>query len=111
MPNDSGVQSGNIINQLNIVALSEDDRVKIIQDTSDLVMKRVIIRLMEALPTDQVAKANELADNPDELFNFLAGFVPNIQVVIDEETEKVKSGLTLVANEADKELNEDSKEE
>lgn len=85
----------NIISRLGLENAPDEERLAFLERAIELVTKRVMLRLMELLPADDVAKANELADDPEALLVFMAGKVENFEALLDAETEKVKNELVL----------------
>jgi len=87
----------NIIVQLGLQALPEAERLEFLEKMTDIVIKRVMLRLMENLPEEDVAEANGLADAPDELIAFLAGKVDDVALIFEEETEATKKEMAAAA--------------
>jgi len=54
----------NIIARLGLQKLPYEKRVKMLEEITDIVIKRVTLRLMENLPEAEVATANALAAKP-----------------------------------------------
>jgi hypothetical protein len=85
----------NIISRLGLENAPDEERLAFLERAISLVTKRVMLRLMEILPADDIAKANELADDPEALLVFMAGKVEDFEGLLDSETEKVKNELVL----------------
>ncbi len=97
MANASFDPNENIIAKLGLGDLPEEKRAELLDRMAQLVEKRVILRLMEALSEQDAAEAEKLADKPEELLAFMASKVPDIGAVIAEETEKVQKEIILSA--------------
>ena len=96
----------NIIAKLGLQDMPEEERLKLLDEMAELVQKRVMIRMMEALPEADVDEANRLASDPQKLLEFMASKV-NVAEMLVEETERLKNELFLRASEptADELLN------
>ena len=89
----------NIIAQLGLQDLPEDKRFELLEQMTMLIEKRIMLRLMEELSEEDVTKVEELADKEKELVAFMANKVPNLALVIEQETQKVKSEMMLAGHE------------
>jgi hypothetical protein len=85
----------NIIARLGLESLPESDRLKFLERATELVQKRIILRLMENLAEEDVAEANRLAGKPDELLAFLASKTDDFAAALDEEIDAVKDELAI----------------
>jgi hypothetical protein len=83
----------NLIAMLGLENAPEELRFKVLKRAADMVMKRVVLRLMEKLPPADVAAANALADRPEELIAFLSGKVEDVDALMREEAQKVKNEM------------------
>jgi hypothetical protein len=83
----------NIINRLSLQKLPYEKRVKMLEQITDMIIKRVTLKLMENLPETDVAAANELVDKPEELVAFLSSKVDNMGALLDNEITAVKQEL------------------
>ncbi len=90
----------NLISRLGIQSLPEKERLEILEKAADLVLSRVVLRMMERLSAEDAAEANRLADKPEELIAFLESKVGNMPALIAEETEAVKADLIKSAETA-----------
>jgi hypothetical protein len=97
MTNEPFDLSTNIIARLGLQNLSEEKRLELLEHMAQLVEKRVILRLMEAMSEEDAAAAEKLADQPEELLKFLASRVPDVSSVIAEETAALQNELILNA--------------
>jgi hypothetical protein len=88
-----------IIAALGLQELPEEQRAELLEQATDLVQKRVIIRLLDSLDEGAAKEAEGLSDRPEELLAFLAQRVPDINAVIEEETAKVRD-LIIASAEA-----------
>ncbi len=83
----------NIIARLGLQKLPEEKRLRLLEKLTDIVLKRVTLRLMDSLPDSDVPTVNALADKPDELVAFLASKVDNLGAIFDEEIAAVKKSV------------------
>ena len=88
----------NIIARLDLGNLPEETRLKMLEKMTDIILERVMLRLMENLPDAEVAEANKLADRPEELIAFLSGRVEDFYDLLAGEINAVKNELILTAS-------------
>jgi hypothetical protein len=86
----------NVIRRLGIENLPEEKRLELLSRMTELVQKRVTLRLMENLSEADAAEAEKLADKPEELLAFM-GSKTDVGAVIQQETQKLKDELVLGA--------------
>ncbi len=86
---------GNIISLLGLESLPEERRAAMIEKMTDLVQKRVIIRLMESLSDADAAEAEKMADKPEEMMAFLMSKQADMPAMVAQEAEAVKQELAL----------------
>ena len=98
MDNSAFSLDENIIAKLGLQDMSEEQRLKLLDQMADLVQKRAMIQVMEALPEECVEEANKLSDNPEKLMEFLGSKVNFGEIILDE-TEKLKNELFLQTSE------------
>jgi hypothetical protein len=87
----------NIIVRLGLQKLPEEKRIKMLEQMTDIIIQRVMLRMMENLPTDEINEANALADKPEALIAFLSGKVEDFYGLLSSEINAVKSELVLEA--------------
>jgi len=97
MANQPANTDDNIIKLLGLEALPEERRVEMLNRMTELVQKRVILRLMENLTEADAAEAEKLADRPDELLAFMSAKSGNVADIIADETAKLKNELVMGA--------------
>ncbi len=85
----------NIIAALGLQNAPEEMRMEILDRCVNLVMRRLMVSLMDSLPEADVEEANRLADNPQELLDFMASKVEDFPAMIQAEAEKVRNELVL----------------
>ena len=95
--------SENIIAQLGIESMPEAERVKMLEQVTDIVIERLMLRLMDSLHDDEVTAANALIGKPEELVAFLSSKVADIGALLDEEIAAVKNELFAAVGEAEDE--------
>ena len=89
------IDKQNIIAILGLETLPDEQKLGIVEKVSDLVQKRLMIRIVESLSVpDRVDLEKLLAKNdPDSLQGFLANRVPFLARWADEEVAKIKTEL------------------
>lgn len=88
----------NIIKMLGVRSLTEEKRVRLVEQMTDLVQKRVILRLMEMVTEQDAAEAVRISDDPEALMAFL-GSKADLAEVVDQEVRRLKNELRLNAHE------------
>lgn len=88
----------NIINLLGIASLPDEQKMEIVERMSEIVERRVVLRLAESLSKedmDQLARIGE--KSPEEAAAFLREKNPHIDDLVREEVEKAKKEAMGVA--------------
>ena len=98
MDNSAFSLDENIIAKLGLQDMPEEQRLKLLNQMAELVEKRAMIRVMEALPEDDIEEANKLSNEPEKLMEFLGSKVNFGEIILDE-TEKLKNELFLQTSE------------
>lgn len=83
----------NLIAVLGLQALPEEKRVELLNMATELVEKRVFVRLIEGLSDADSAEAEKFADKPEEFLAFVASKGPSIETLVQEEVSKVREEL------------------
>ncbi len=86
----------NIVNILDLQILNEKDRVGIISKISNLVQKKIIIRIIEFLDEQNVnllAQLLNTEENDQEILGFLDDKVPHLEEIVFSEVNKMKKEL------------------
>jgi hypothetical protein len=87
----------NIIALLGLEDLPDEDKISMVERMSDLVQKRTILRVMEALSDDDAKAAEAIADEPERLMAFL-GTKADMGAILSQEVDRLKNEL-LIASE------------
>jgi len=90
--------SENIIGLLGLESLPEQDKKELLDKMIDLVMKRVILRLMNEMKAEDAQRMSEMENNSEEILAFIAEKVPTFDEILKEEIIKVKQEM-LAASE------------
>ena len=96
--NPQDLLSTNIISLLGLESLSDEEKQSIIDKASELVQKRLILRLMDQLTDEQSAKLDSLAGNATDVYAYIAEIMPNFEEVVNEEIVAVKEQMLNVAD-------------
>ncbi|MFZ5364931.1 MAG: hypothetical protein ACOZBH_01875 [Patescibacteria group bacterium] len=87
------ILNANIINLLGIEALPQDRQVSILDQVSDLVQRRIVLRVMDSLKDEQKEKMAALENDYEALAEYLAKNIPGLEKITQEEIIKVKTEL------------------
>lgn len=83
-----------LVSVLGLDHLPPQEQAEALTQIGDIIFKAVMFRLADTLPAEQLAqleeKFKEAEQNPDAVYTFLQGAVPDIDKIIMEETEKFK---------------------
>jgi len=92
---DQNLQSENIIKLLKIESLSDERKVQIVNQVSDLVLKRLMLRLLESLDEEKKKQFSECLEKGDQgaISQFVDQNAPEFSNWINEELNKVKNEL------------------
>ena len=83
----------NIITLLGLEALPDERKAAILDQVSDLVQRRIMLRAMDSLKAEDKDRIIEIEKNPELVASFLAEKVPNLEKITEEEIIKVKKEL------------------
>jgi len=88
-----------IINILGIQSLADDKKSEILEQSSELIQKRLLIRVMKSLDDTKRVEFEALLENPDQsaLDGFLSANVPEFSNWVLEEVNGLKSELSAIA--------------
>lgn len=90
----------NIISLLGLEALSPEEKTEMINTMSELVQKRVTLRLMDILSNEDQGKMSELENgDPAALLAFITEKVPNLDEIVKEEVVRLKEESMKLAKE------------
>ena len=89
------LEQENLINLLGIENLPQEEKLRIVDKASELVQKRVVLRVVEGLEMDKKQQFAEFLQKGDQekLAEFLVAESPNLDTMIMEEIGKVKAEL------------------
>ena len=83
----------NIIELLGLQTLPDERKQALVDKMTELVQKRLILRLMEQLADEDAKKMAELEQTPVEMMNFVSEKFPNLEDIVNEEIIKVKQEM------------------
>lgn len=83
----------NIIELLGLQTLQDERKQALVDKMTELVQKRLVLRLMEQLADEDAKKMAELEQTPVEMMNFLSEKFPNLEDIVNEEIIKVKQEM------------------
>ena len=82
-----------LIRALGLDALPDGEKQAILDQATDIVQKRLMLRLLDALTDDDAREAERLADDQPALLAFMVSKVPDMPAMVQEEIEKVRVEL------------------
>lgn len=93
----------NIIKLLGIESLPDARKIEIIEMTTDLVQKRLVLRILDGQTPEQQEEFGEVLDqnNQELLQDYIDKNVPDFETWLFEEVSKVKEELGKVVSEID----------
>lgn len=97
MTNSQDLLNVNIISALGLEALPQEEKAAMIEKMTDLLMKRVMLRVMDELSDEVLAKMPKEGSNPEELVSFIAENVPTYDAIMQEELVKLKGEVLKAA--------------
>lgn len=89
--------SHNIIAQLGLQSLPEEDRAALLEQMTQLVERRIMLRLMDEMTEEDMASLAELEGTPEDMLAFMSSKVPDMARIVQQETDKVKNEAMLAA--------------
>lgn len=84
-----------LFNELGLENIDTEEKEKILEQTADIVLERVLLRLMQSLEEESAKDLNELLEKgkDEEVATILYEKFPHIDEVFDEEINKFKQEL------------------
>lgn len=95
MAQNSDLLRKNIIIELGLQELPEERKLNLLSKMSELIQKRVLLRVIRSLSVVEKQEFDELLgkENDQEIYQFLIAKVPNIDEITDEEVIKFKEEI------------------
>lgn len=87
----------NVIELLGLQSLPAEKKMAMIQKMSELVQKRVIMKIMENLSTEDGEKIAAMENNPQEMLAYIAEKFPNFEELVKQEVNKLKEEVLTAA--------------
>lgn len=89
----------NIITLLGLEALPEERKIDLLEKITELVQKRILLRIAQPLSMEDRTKLLELAqsEKQQELDEFIAQKAPNMPQIIEEEVILIKKEMAAAA--------------
>lgn len=96
---DKNLLSQNIIQLLGLATLQPDRQIALVEKITELVEKRITLRVLDELKEEDLDTANSLfSSGSDEEKTAFFMALPNLQQIIEEEIIKVKQELVEEAS-------------
>lgn len=98
-----GYVQGNVFVELGLQNLSDERKVKLLDQMNELIHKRTLMRIVDTLPpevSDQLQKMAENASEEEQMKEIMK-YVPNLADIILEEVQQVKNEMKATAAEVD----------
>ncbi len=89
--------NANIIQVLGLGALPRAEKQAMLDKMTELLLSRVMLRVVEGMNDEQLARMPKEGANPEELLVFVSENVPNFQSIMEEETIKLKEQVINAA--------------
>ena len=89
---------GNIFSMLGLEEMSDERKLRLLEDASALVEKRVMVKFLESL-TDADMDEVDKADDAEKFFALMLRKMPNLEQVAEGEAMKVKDELLAIVAE------------
>ncbi len=84
----------NIIDELNLQALDDDKKMALIENMSEVVQKRLTLRLIDQMEDSHKDEFEDILENdPEKVSDFLGKVFPNFLEIVQEEVVKLKEDL------------------
>jgi hypothetical protein len=83
----------NIIKLLGIEALPEERKAVLLESVSNLIQKRIMLRVMDKLKDEDKEEMIKIENNEEKAAEFIASKVPNLEQIMQEEVIKAKADL------------------
>ncbi len=95
MTQKSDLLDKNIIVELGLQELSDERKIELLSKMSDLIQKRVLLKVIQSLSVADKEEFNRLLgkENDQETYRFLIAKVPNIEEITEEEVGKFKEEI------------------
>ena len=90
----------NIIELLGLRSLPEEKKIAMLQKMSELIQKRVILKIMENLSSEDGEKMAAMENNPQEMLAYIAEKFPNFEAMVKDEVVKLKQEVLAAAEQA-----------
>jgi succinate dehydrogenase flavin-adding protein (antitoxin of CptAB toxin-antitoxin module) len=93
---DKKFLEANIIEVLGLESLSDEQKIKMVQQMTDLAQKRLMLRVMEQLTEEEKDEFEKILGGQDvdlAAAEFIQNKVPNFDEMVKEEIVKVKQEL------------------
>ena len=83
----------NIVAVFGLGELPVEKRIELLEKINELVLKRVILRVVEEMGPEGAVKMDALKDKPAEMMAMMAQSTANLGTVIEDEIEKAKAEM------------------
>ena len=87
----------NIIQALGLEALPTEEKAAMLEKMTDLLLKRVMLRVLDELSDEQLTAMPKEGSNPEDLLAFVAENVPSYDAIMEEELIKLKGEVLKAA--------------
>ncbi len=83
----------NIIKLLGLETLPDERKVALVEKMTELVQKRLSLRLMQELNNEDGEEMARIEKTPIAMMNFLSEKFPNLEEIVNEEIIKIKQEM------------------
>jgi hypothetical protein len=95
MEKEITIKCENVIKELGLEILSDEEKAKIIQEMTDLVCDKIMLKLVDRISDDEIDEANEImsGENEDEKIKLLEDKMPDFSQLLEEEIKMIKENI------------------
>lgn len=87
----------NIIGLLGLEALPDEEKLSLLNKMSELVWKRVLLRIMERFSEEEARELEAILNDEEKVFQYLSDKSPDFLDILKEEIVKIKAEMVEVA--------------
>ncbi|MCW1930441.1 MAG: hypothetical protein KIH62_003935 [Candidatus Kerfeldbacteria bacterium] len=88
--------NGNIFVELGLTSLSDGEKADMLEQINDVVLKRVMLRVIELISDEQAQALGMLPTDEDKL-NYILKAVPNFGELVEDEIQKMKHEIAAAS--------------
>jgi len=92
---DTTTQTKGLIDELGMQDLPDELKEKLVATWAEVLQNRITLEIMDSMSAEEREQFNSMAENAsdEEVNNFLADHVPELDIIIQDEYERYKDEL------------------